>query len=250
MDSGKPADLDRPSRPPRARRRPARLGAVPHEASPRPLRTLNGVRRLIRCSRAARARPLVLKRRRHDSSPPPSHPPASPASRSPPSRSAYRPSSRAQTWPGNLAPPDALGAPYGRGAHLHRNGSEPAGLVLPGFRSSSPRPPCSSCTAPATTPATLGRRPNRVQAFRRVPRATSAATSSSLTTAATATTRASLPKPQRTPMPPAGVGWLDERPDAPTFAPLLYGSLGTGIATELAMREPSAGLILTGRRSC
>jgi fermentation-respiration switch protein FrsA (DUF1100 family) len=43
----------------------------------------------------------------------------------------------------------------------------------------------------------------------------------------------------------AALAWLYERPDVDPRSLFFYGfSLGTGIATELAMREPSAGLIL------
>jgi uncharacterized protein len=43
----------------------------------------------------------------------------------------------------------------------------------------------------------------------------------------------------------AALGWLYQRADIDPAAIFFYGfSLGTGIATELAMREPSAGLIL------
>ncbi|HEY7801695.1 MAG TPA: alpha/beta hydrolase [Dehalococcoidia bacterium] len=43
----------------------------------------------------------------------------------------------------------------------------------------------------------------------------------------------------------AALAWLYERPDFDAARIFFYGfSLGTGIATELAMREPSAGLIL------
>lgn len=43
----------------------------------------------------------------------------------------------------------------------------------------------------------------------------------------------------------AALAWLYQRPDVDPASLFFYGfSLGTGIATELAMREPSAGLIL------
>ena len=148
------------------------------------------------------------------------------------------------TGPWNPDPPSAVGAPYEEARFWTVDGLELQGWFFPAQGVPQPAPTLLFMHGTSYNASDLWVTPDRVEAFREFLRdigcnffvfdyrgyGNNPGVLTENGTYLDAT---------------AALGWLYERQDVDPQTIFFYGfSLGTGIATELAMREPSAGLIL------
>ena len=146
--------------------------------------------------------------------------------------------------PWNPDPPDEVGAPYEEARIYTADGLDLQGWYFPAPEVEQPAPTLLFMHGTSYNASDLWATPDRVQAFREFLRDIGG--NFFIFDYRGYGNNPGVPTETGTYADAAGaLAWLYERPDVDPRTIFFYGfSLGTGIATELAMREPSAGLIL------
>lgn len=148
------------------------------------------------------------------------------------------------TGPWNPDPPSEIGAPYEEARFWTADGLELQGWFFPAQHVPQPAPTLLFMHGTSYNASDLWVTPDRVESFREFLR--DIGCNFFIFDYRGYGNNPGVPTENGTYLDAtAALAWLYERQDVDPATIFFYGfSLGTGIATELAMREPSAGLIL------